>query len=72
MWMGDDIIRKSPLASSLEEEEAGLDLGGNQESLPFRYFRSLQCDLPTEGGAGHGWIERKSEECESHCRECGW
>lgn len=62
IWVRGDIISKSPLASSLEEEEAGLDLRGNQESLPFRYFRFLQCEPLVKGGISNECGERDEGE----------
>ena len=39
-------------------ENIGHSPGGNQESLPSRYFQFVQCQLLAKGGTGHEGVER--------------
>lgn len=45
-------------------EDVGHKLGENQKSLPYRYFRFVQCQLLVKGGMGHG------TDVNPPCREC--
>jgi hypothetical protein len=52
-------------------EGVGYRLGGSQESLPYRYFQFLQCQLSVKGSAGRECMKSRHEECEFHCRNHG-